>query len=751
MDAAVGVERSRPALSDSASASSSVGAATLPLSTPQQLPPQQRDPAPQPSAEEAAEEDVSSGSRAPAPPRLADRLGELRHCRAQGLLSDEEHDALRGNELDKFREYGSAKPFEVKDSNSRTIVQGFSQLVPLLKGLMQALDKNGKSSPYTLAHTGAGSSASHSADAASEAKAQPAARRPVAGPRPPRRIRGKQPYSAVFGQRGAAGQRRLPSTPIPQGPGAKRQQEAECQGHYDELRLPRSASAYEVRAAYRQRCLETHPDKISGDSAPFVRVNKAFTVLSDREQRAQYDSELQADGNLDGLKEVDSSWAVQHLERESDRPEKARLRAARAVHMALSTRPKSEWQKVLSSADEETLEAMIEWQKTPAVLARGRKLAPVLAPCISLSSHGTRYDVRIQFDYYILIANSTADLGVAVDRCVALTRIREIWVEKRPTCLTLDDFMCAIHFEPSINIKVIFRKVMQGRRIQSPILMNLRRGLQVHDILAKASSGPGAVARIEKLLKEVRAQTEVDRRESEELENRILQAAQKELDSRRPPETPLDSGRPPRASPSPTRDSRTFLAGCGNGALPPSGLPLPLPAMTDISGDEAVLGCRVTVSIFGLPADTGDRLLGLLQLRTFCRLQLVSRSLASAVASRGRQRVSNYVYTADSLESVVYSTRGRRMIPKSTEAKTRLVRFLSQPEHGPVFRHLDLHQAPVDALQDPQLHTAFRHMTRLTRLIYPTVGWSNVRLKQAFLASVPPTSIKEPVMPLGRT
>ncbi|CAE7225162.1 DNAJ1 [Symbiodinium natans] len=65
--------------------------------------------------------------------------------------------------------------------------------------------------------------------------------------------------------------------------------------YYSELGLGPSASHRAVCTAYRQKALQTHPDK-GGTHDAYVRVRQAFEVLSDQRLRAEYDAELRAAG-----------------------------------------------------------------------------------------------------------------------------------------------------------------------------------------------------------------------------------------------------------------------------------------------------------------------------------------------------------------------------------------------------------------------------------------------------------------------
>jgi len=57
---------------------------------------------------------------------------------------------------------------------------------------------------------------------------------------------------------------------------------------YKTLNLPRDASDADVKHAYRERAVETHPDK-GGSADDFADVNNAHAVLADPRRRAKYD------------------------------------------------------------------------------------------------------------------------------------------------------------------------------------------------------------------------------------------------------------------------------------------------------------------------------------------------------------------------------------------------------------------------------------------------------------------------------
>lgn len=59
--------------------------------------------------------------------------------------------------------------------------------------------------------------------------------------------------------------------------------------HYATLGVDRSATAEEIKRAYRKLAAKHHPDR-GGDTAKFQEIQRAYDVLSDAEKRAGYDN-----------------------------------------------------------------------------------------------------------------------------------------------------------------------------------------------------------------------------------------------------------------------------------------------------------------------------------------------------------------------------------------------------------------------------------------------------------------------------
>ncbi|CAI0465230.1 unnamed protein product [Linum tenue] len=76
---------------------------------------------------------------------------------------------------------------------------------------------------------------------------------------------------------------------------------AQRESHYEILSVKEGASYEEIRSGYRSAILNSHPDKAhnTSDSSAaaddkFLRVQKAWEVLSDSRSRVAYDNELRA-------------------------------------------------------------------------------------------------------------------------------------------------------------------------------------------------------------------------------------------------------------------------------------------------------------------------------------------------------------------------------------------------------------------------------------------------------------------------
>jgi molecular chaperone DnaJ len=63
------------------------------------------------------------------------------------------------------------------------------------------------------------------------------------------------------------------------------------ENYYVIMGVARNATPEEIKAAFRRRAMELHPDRSGSESGPFIEVQEAYGVLSDPERRRHYDAQ----------------------------------------------------------------------------------------------------------------------------------------------------------------------------------------------------------------------------------------------------------------------------------------------------------------------------------------------------------------------------------------------------------------------------------------------------------------------------
>lgn len=80
------------------------------------------------------------------------------------------------------------------------------------------------------------------------------------------------------------------------------------QTHYEVLGIPPTASEEDIRAAYRQRARETHPDAAGTEHMEeFLRVKEAYEVLTNPERKVHYDRLIKLDQQISDQKNASAS------------------------------------------------------------------------------------------------------------------------------------------------------------------------------------------------------------------------------------------------------------------------------------------------------------------------------------------------------------------------------------------------------------------------------------------------------------
>ena len=70
--------------------------------------------------------------------------------------------------------------------------------------------------------------------------------------------------------------------------------------HYSTLGVSKNSNADDIKKAYRKLASQHHPDK-GGDTSTFQKIEEAYRILSDPQQRQQYDNPMMQGNPFQGF------------------------------------------------------------------------------------------------------------------------------------------------------------------------------------------------------------------------------------------------------------------------------------------------------------------------------------------------------------------------------------------------------------------------------------------------------------------
>jgi DnaJ-class molecular chaperone len=93
--------------------------------------------------------------------------------------------------------------------------------------------------------------------------------------------------------------------------------------HYQTLGVAKNATSDDIKKSYRKLASKHHPDK-GGDTATFQKIEEAYRILSDPQQRQQYDNPAPQGFNFNGGPDIfqdfmSQMFRQQHQQHQQDR------------------------------------------------------------------------------------------------------------------------------------------------------------------------------------------------------------------------------------------------------------------------------------------------------------------------------------------------------------------------------------------------------------------------------------------------
>ncbi|CAJ1328415.1 unnamed protein product [Effrenium voratum] len=347
--------------------------------------------------------------------------------------------------------------------------------------------------------------------------------------------------------------------------------------YYSELRVPRSAGPRAIYAAYRNRALQTHPDK-GGSHDAYIKVRQAFEVLSDPRQRAEYDAELRSTGEPDG---VGASGARRP---DSGRPQRAETlaltgdtpwqQAARTIVSMLNL-SETLWASALESHTAEVLDCcrrqLQRCRESPNLRGQAAKESEERSsegPAIRglyQTKRGT-WEVSLSIQRVQCAIFNVADIARAHDWHIALVELRQKVAEKIQSGegdreAFRDAVQEAYEADPELRLvlsfRVAIREPIRGtglaakKVISGPFTLRLESALQLRNRVQQLRHMGGSPQEIDKEIRDAKTYEKKQRDLHKARQAAMLQEVSSALDQIRREEMRRKQVPPPLALPAP--------------------------------------------------------------------------------------------------------------------------------------------------------------------------------------------------------
>jgi len=198
---------------------------------------------------------------------------------------------------------------------------------------------------------------------------------------------------------------------------------------YEVLGIMRSATASEVRHAYRRKSLQVHPDK-GGETIAFLSVAEAFETLSESGSRRAYDRDLALFGSSDGWGGTSGEGVTVARHENHD--------LATLVHILCEMSP-AEWPLHVASLTSSSLKQMDDLIANPNQLASeigttqgdvhvaGGGHATTRLSCLQWDKHRRSWRVRLIMNGLQVCSGHTRSSSKASQWHISVVTLRELF------------------------------------------------------------------------------------------------------------------------------------------------------------------------------------------------------------------------------------------------------------------------------------------------------------------------------------